>query len=335
MGDSQRAFGVGRQAAAGTAAATLHWMDFVEDFQHRPNIRKDVPKFKINHRWMERVATAQTRFDEVTVRGRLDSTEVGWLLVSGFGPPVSATNTHTFTAGSTQIIPITGTNSMLLTVAWMEGLSNLWWRMIDAKVNTFNLAVDATGNITFEATLRGLKALPMTSPPTPSYSPPPDNSPFNPWQVVLSKGGVGLCIVTARFNFTNNYEPFYCTPTVAPTAGGEHGLYPKRFTDGETTGTYDITYEYLADAGSSFEAFRKDINEDWTLEATDPDSTATLTYTPGFLLDMPRLAGTSGELDRSRPNVLQNVRGSILFDTTAGYAAQAVLTNGLTDYTAT
>lgn len=335
MGDSLRAFAVGRQAAVDVEAATLHWLSFFEDFQHRPNIRKDVPKFKINHRWMERVATTQTRFDEVTVRGRLDSTEIGWLLVSAFGPPVSATNTHTFTAGSTQVLPVTGTNSMLLTVAWMEGLTNLWWKMVNAKVNTLNLAYDATGNITFEATLRGVQALPATSPPVPSYTPPPDNSPFNPWQTVLSRGGTALCLVTARFNFTQNIEPFYCSPVVAPTAGMEHGLFPKRFTDGETTGTYDITYEYLADAASSFYNFRHDVNEAWTMEATDPDSAATLGYTPGFLLTLPKLAGTSGDLDRSRPNVLQNIRGSILFDTVAGYAAEAVLTNGLTAYTAT
>lgn len=333
MGDSQRAFGVGRQATQGTAAATLHWMDFVEDFQHRPNLRKDIPKFKINARWMERNAVTQTRFDEVTVRGRLDSTEVGWFLVSAFGPPVTATNTHTFLAGSTQILPVTGGNSMLLTVAWMEGLTNLYWRMIDAKVNTFNIAIDANGNITFEATFRGIKALPLASPPTPAYTPPADNSPFNPFQTVLSRGGTALCLVTARFNFTNNYEPFYCTPTIAPVAGAEHGLFPTRFTDGETTGTYDISYEYLADAGSSFEHFRKDVNEAWVVEATDPDTVGA--FTPTFHMDLPRLAGTSGELDRSRPNVLQNIRGSILWDTTAGYAAQIVLTNALTGYTAT
>lgn len=332
MGDTQRAIAIGRQAAQGTPAATLHWLNFVTDFQHRPNLKKETPKFKINHRWMERKTFSQTRFDEVTIRGQVDSTDIGWLLCSALGPPATASGVHTFLGGSTQIVPITGSNSMLLTVAWMEGLNNLYWRMIDAKVNTMNISIDATGDVTFEATVRGVQALPLTSPPTPSFTPPADNTPFQPWQVVLSDGGTGVCVVSARVGVTNNYDPFYCTPVVAPTAGAEAGLFPKRFTDGEVTGTYDLIYEYTADAGSSFYNFRHDIDEDWVIDMTDPN---TGPPTPECQINLPKLAGTSGELDRSKPNVLQSIKGSILYDGTLGSGMSIVLTNGLSAYTAT
>lgn len=336
MADTLRALAIGRQTAAGTPAATLHWLNFLTDFSHKPNLTKETPKFKVNHRWMERKTFSKTRYDEVTIKGFVDSTDIGWLLCSAYGPPTDVSHAHTFLAGATQALPVSGANSMLLTVAWMEGLSPLWWQMTDAKVNKISFNITATGDFTFEATLRGLQAVPLTTgTPTPTYSPPPDNTPFEPWQTYITKGGVAACVVSAKWDITNNYDPFYCTPVIAPVSGQDHGLFPSRFTDGEVVGSYEVIYEYTADAGSSFYDYRHDVNEAWIIESTDPDSATGLGYTPTFHVELPVLAGTSGELDRSKPNVLQSIKGSILYGATLGSGSEIVLTNGLTGYTAT
>lgn len=310
MGDMQRAIGVGVQTVAGTPA-TPTWLNYAEDFTHKPNITFDTPKFKRNQRWMENKIIAKTRFDEVTIKGRPDNVELGLLLESAFGP-------HT---GTTTLIYKAGTsNSKLLTVDFSEGLSGLMWQMIDGRVNTFELSIDAAnGTSTYSATLRGVKGVPATV-ITPSYSSTANDVPFGAWQIVLKKGSTALCIHTFRMTINNNYDPYYCTPLVDPTSSTEAGLYPARFTEGEVTGTWDIVYEYLADAGSTFYDYRHQIDEDWHIKMTDPVSGGVL------LLDLPNLGGTAGELDRTHPNVLQHVSGSILYDDTLATGAQITLT---------
>lgn len=333
VGDSLRAFAVGRQAAVDVAAATLIWQDFVEDYSHKPNLTKDSPEFKINSRMGQRKNYSKTRFDEVNVKIRLDSTEAGWYLVSAAGPPTdsgTAPVVHTFLFGQSQQTPVTATNSMLLTVAWYDGQTNLWWQMINCKANKWDLAIDAVGNITVDVILRGVKATPMTTVPTIAYTPPADNTPFQPWQCVISKGGTAACIVSFKFSVTNNFDPFYCTPTTPPTSTTEAGLYPSRFTDGMVKATWEVIYEYIADAGSSFYDYRHDINEAWIVDCTDPATG----IVPEFKLELPALGATEGTIERNKPNVLQSVKGVVLWDSSISSIARATLKNAQTAYTA-
>jgi hypothetical protein len=298
MADMLRAIGVGVQTVAGTPA-TVTWLADVEEFTHKPNITFDVPKFKTNTRWMERKVIAKTRYDEVTIRGRVDAVEFQLLLTSAFGTGVSGV----YKAG--------GSNNKLLTVDWSEGLSGLMWQMIDARVQSLEVQYDAAnGTIHYTIVLRGVGAAPATV-VTPSYTAFPGDQPFGAWQGVFKRATTALCIHTFRFTVTNNVDPYYCSPLVDPTSSTEAGLYPSRFTEGEVLGTYDIVYEYLADAASSFYDFRHQISEAWHLKLVDPVTPSTV------LWDFPILAGTSGELDRTHPNVLQHISGSILYDDTS------------------
>lgn len=307
MGDSQRAFGAGVQSAAGTAASSITWFSFVEEFSHKPNLTFDVPKFKTNQRWMERKAIAKTRYEEVTVKGRVDGTEFPILLESALGTPASGV----YKAG--------GSNNHLLTLKWSEGIytgSNVQtWTMIDARVNTLEYTVDAAnGTVTYNATLRGPATTVANAAPPSSYTHPTSTIPFGAWETVLMRTSTALCVVTARWQINNNYDPFYCTPLAMPAAGALAGLAPSRFTEGEVTGTFDITYEYTGESTpapkSSFYDFRYQIEEAWHLHSADPNGTTDI------VIDIPIVCLTSGELDRSKPNVLQHVSGTILYSDT-------------------
>jgi hypothetical protein len=325
MGDSQRAIGVGIQSARGTPASTIHWLDFVENFSHKPNLKKDIPKFVTGTRWMERRAKSQTRFDEVTINGRVDNLYFGYWLFSGFSKPTTSSGDHTFIAGSAYTIALTP----YLTVEWSEGL-NQTWQMIDGRVTKLSMSIDATGNVTYSATVRGIKAHTITF-VTPTITLAADDVDFQPFQVALNRGSGDYCVTAFKWDLDNRFDPFYCLPNVAPLVGAEHGLYPTRFTDGEVTGTFDLSGEYLGDATSPYSAyynFTHDIDESYTISMTDPDTAGA----PELLITLPKVAGTDGEIDRSKPNVLQHVRGSILDDDTLGSGMSILLHNSLTSY---
>lgn len=327
MADTVRAFALARQTAQGTLAGTPVWLNFMTDFEYDPKIMKEIPLYKTNTRMQERRTIVKTRDDTVTLKGDVDSTEFGILLCSALSIPTGPTsNVFTWLAGAT--------GTPYLSCYWMEGLTNLWWTMKDARVNKLEWGIDVTsGKWTYDAEIRGLQSGPSTSPPTPAYTPAPDDSPFQTWQTVISYNSIARCVRSCKFTITNNFNPLYCTPATAPTSTTEAGLAPSRYTEGRVEGRFDVTIDYTADAASLYYDYRHNLYTGLTVSATMPENTAALTYTPTMLVNAPNVSGLTGKLDRNTgDNVYEVISGAMLWSSGISSILQLQLTNGASAY---
>lgn len=325
--DSKRALGVGKQTGPGAAAASLHYFNFMRGVpNHQTGIEYDIPEYEAYSRWRQREALIITRMDTVTFTLDVDTSDIGYVLQS-LGVPATASGVHTFIPG----VNAGGVASRLLTVKWHNGY--VTHVMLDAVVSRIRGTYTVPNTWTLEITIVGLMAT-VGAAATPTFARPPDKSPMKPWQTVLSKGGTNLCLVTFNFDLAMGADPFYCSPTEEPDEDTEPGLAPSRFLEGNIAGTYSLSYEYMVDAGSSYEALRKAIREAWVISATDPagQAAASLSYLPTVRIELPNLQGTGGGLDESKSNTLQAISGAILYDATLGAGMKFVLTNGVGAY---
>jgi hypothetical protein len=323
--DSKRALGVGKQTGPGVAAASIHYFNFMRGVpNHQPGIEYEIPEYEAYSRWRQREALITTRLDTVTFTLDVDTTDIGYVLQS-LGVPTTAGNTHDFIPG----INAGAVPSRLITVKWHNGL--VTHTMLDAVVSRIRGTFTVPNTWTLEVTVVGLMAT-VGAAATPTFEPPPDKSPMKPWQTVVTKDGVAVCMVTFTFDLNMGADPFYCSPVEEPDAETEPGLAPSRFLEGPIVGTYSISYEYLADAGSSYEAMRKNIREGWVIQSTDPAGQAagTLAYLPTVRIEIPNVQGTGGNLDESRPNTLQSISGAILYNSALGAGMKFRLINGAT-----
>lgn len=329
-GDSLRALSTMRQATVGAAATAYCWKDFLDyNFDHDPMLEKEVPIYASYTRWPQSVTIPKTRNDEIKITGDIDSTEIGWDLCNALGAPTysSGAKKNTFIAGIPSPPP-------LLTASFMEGLNNLWWQGIDGQVSDLEFTIDTkAGRNKFSETLHTKKILPLTSPPTPTYSPPADSSPFAPDLTVVTINTTGFCVVSLKIVLKITSDPFYCTPTTPPTISTERGLSPNRFLNGNFLGTYELVAEYTADAASPFYDYRTNAYEALVVTMYDPYTDLGSGVNPRVIFTLPRNGGTKGKLDRSNPNVLQTVSGVILRDATLGSGFQVDLINAHGAYT--
>jgi hypothetical protein len=328
-GDSLRAISTMRQSVNGTAASTYQWKDFVDyNFEHEPNIDKDVPEYATYSRWVERDVIPKKRNDTVHFTGRIDTTEIGWDLTNAFGAPTytSGTKLFEFLAGIPSPPPY-------LTTSFMEGITNLWWQGVDSQVTEISFTIDTeAGTNTFDEKLECAKVDALTSPPTPTYSPPADSSPFDPGLTVVTLNAVGFCVTMLKITISIESPPFYCTPTVPPTSTTERGLKPTRYLQGKITGTYELRTQYTGDANSPFYDYRFNNYEAIVVTMYDPYTDLGSGIHPRVIFTIPRVGGTAGNLDRSKPNVNQVIKGRIMKDATLGTGIKIGLVNNRADY---
>lgn len=303
MADSVRAIGWAPEVTIGTLPTITAGANFVEEFTPNDNNAYDEPKFKTNKRWMMTKVIAKTRTGDISIRGRVSTAqEFKDLLASAMGVPTSGVY-KAGTASST----VAGN---YLGVKFAEGLAQSWTQT-DARINTLEMALDAAnGTFTYTAGLVGPAPV-LAGPWTPTYTTPPGDLPFGAWQVVCKQGATAVCLYSFTLTLNNNLTPIYCTPLVDPTGSTVAGLSPTRYADGEAAGTFRMTYSYTVNAGSSYADFQSQTTEDWHITATEPVGPASM------VIDIPIVAFTQGQIDRTQPDVRQTLTGTILYDSTS------------------
>lgn len=336
MADGQRALAVGRQTTHNTPAATLYPFNFVEQLQITPDIKFDIPNFKVNSPVDQRQAIPTLRGGKITGTLRPDTTDIGWLLLSVMGVPTdSGGNTHDFLHGTL--------SPPELTFWKLMGLAHAYEQLYNAAITKLAVTMNAaqgTWTGTFEG--MGIYDGPKDTPPTLTYAPPPDDSPMAPWQTVLTRTAASVttafCVVSATFTLERLYDPLYCSPVTPPTGTTPVGLAPSRQMQGPAHGTYDIVYEYnpaTTDTTSSFYNYTRNLPEGWTLQAIDPTTySPALGYVPTWRVEMPNMKATNGDLAIDRPGTMQHLSGTILWDTTLTSNVKVRLINGLASYAA-
>lgn len=331
---NKRAFGLATQSAVDVEPAAMRWFTSATEITISPQITKRRPKYKTNRRIQTRRQKTVTSYAEIQVRGEVEVLDFAPACESGLSTGVVSGDETLYKAG--------GYANKYVTAAVLMGLDE-YWKVVNGRVNVVHCDYNWTdGTITYQLTIRGPRLATVAGAPPvgwggsdPAMIDSPGNPPFEAWQAVVVKGpdAFAICIVSMMWEVNNNYDPFYCSPLVAPTASTKPGMVPSRFREGEATGTYEVNYVYIGteDASgldSSFTAFLDDEDELWVITATDPagEEEDNLSYTPTYQTKLFRAAGESGTMPLNDPDVMQQIRGNLLFDDTA----DTFLTVGLT-----
>lgn len=300
------AFGAAIQTALGSAATVTAPLEGIRAYTDAPQYGNQIPSYKTNSGNTETAIFITTREGRVHVEGDVSNVNILALLASAASAAVSGT----YKTGGVQ---------KFLSARWNEpdDLIIQHWLGQDFLVNEMSFEYSLDNPLRFTADLFGPVQSVVTSAWTTAVTPSTLQVPFAPWEVVISKDGVAACVRRMKITINNNLEPIYCSPAVAPDETTPAGLAPTKYNRNPERGCQvrvDAEYSYTGDAGSSYEAFRKQtIEPNWVIAAADPTGAASVTFT------MARVGYTQGEIVREA-QVRQHLQGAALYDATAATA---------------
>jgi hypothetical protein len=278
-----------------------NWFNWATRCTITDQINYEVPNVLTYIIWMEKQAIPLTKMVQWTVEFLVDTWQWGWFLKSFDGSPT----------GSGPWVFAPGKNvGRLLTIVKVNKNLTKYRRCIDGICTELRLGYNVTGLMTGTATGLALIEDPVVTPPTPSYVTLTDKGPIRNFWGVYSIDGAPKGVQSAEFNLTQNVDPYYESPLVAPSGGTVAGVAPIDWEVESMSMRYNITTKLVYDGTEFLDDYLHDqsllVN---SFTAHDPDTPA-----HGVVITIPEMKTTSDGEDDSQAVVKEQPQGTVLFN---------------------